>query len=447
MDLIKSQDQILKLFDSVLPAETQYASSIEWSDSYKKNKIVILSTEKKRKVIVIDEKKIPVYFTSETDFEGEIMLFFEDGSAAAYYSKELNSIALRFDPVRSSQYLISLEYEEESPLDKYGRVISRENVLYEDLSIPSVNYYAKILKSAYGYLKTEKFIFNSEDKFYVLLTHDIDYLSSWRLFLLARSFQLLLKLKIVFSMRTFLRVFGRSNPYLNCIGDFEKAEAEKDARSVYFFLTDSGNFLKAVFKKSGTVFVEKTGWLFERLKKSGNSLALHTSFYANKDPNKMMEEKMLLEKFLGEKVTSNRQHYINMVFPESWISSEKAGIENDFSMGFFDSCRFRGGITVPFHPLTEGESLKITAFPLNFMDRTYTKYIGNKVSSEKDLVNEIIGHIKFTGGLFTLLWHNINCEEGGFEKGLEKYTEILDLLKSQNAEFTDIEQLKKIFNV
>lgn len=447
MDNVKIQNHILKLFDSILPIETAYSSIVEWGDYYKKDKIIILSTEKKRKIIAIEEKMLPVYFTSEKGLEGEIIVVFDNGSAAAYYSKEFNSIALCFDPVRSSWYLISLEYENENPLDKYERVISKENELYKDLQIPLVNYYAKILKSAHGCLQTGKFIFKSEENFYVLLTHDIDYLSSWRLFLLARSIQLFLKLKIGFSIKTALRIFGKTNPYLKCINDFERVEKDRGVCSVFFFLTESGNFLKAVVDKAGTVFVDRVEWLLKRLSDSGDDIALHSSFYANIDTEKIKNEKKLLEKHCKCKIHSNRQHYLNMVFPKSWICSEQAGIENDFSLGYFDSCRFRGGISAPFHPFLEDEEMKITEFPLNFMDRTYTKYVKEKGDGEINLVKEMTGHIKFTGGLFVLLWHNINCAEGGFEKGFEKYTEIMDYLLCQKAEFTDIAGVKKAFNL
>lgn len=63
-------------------------------------------------------------------------------------------------------------------------------------------------------------------------------------------------------------------------------------------------------------------------------IGLHTSYDAGKTPALISTEKELLERQTGKSVTYNRHHYLASREPEDMVWLEKAGITDDFTMGY-----------------------------------------------------------------------------------------------------------------
>ena len=78
-------------------------------------------------------------------------------------------------------------------------------------------------------------------------------------------------------------------------------------------------------------------------------IGLHTSYDAGKTPALISTEKELLERQTGKSVTYNRHHYLASREPEDMVWLEKAGITDDFTMGYPDVAGFRLGTSRPVH--------------------------------------------------------------------------------------------------
>lgn len=400
-----------------------------------KNKVVNNLGKYCRKTLKVNDLSLPVYFNSENKSEGIPILFYKDKEPAIVYNKELNSIISSVDFISSAYYLITLEYEKNIVKEKSQRIKAKNVDIKDDLKLPLVNYYAKVIKELINYLDKKEFVWESEEKLSVFLTHDIDYISSWRTLVWARSVELLLKFKIIDSIKTFSNIFTKKNPFIESFKRFKDIEEEVNAKSIYFFLTESDNFLNIVLKKKGSVFIERRKDLFKSITDNNDEIGLHGSYKSYINEEQILNEKFFLEKHTNNNIISNRQHYLRQVYPKSWEILESAGILYDYTLGYPDMAIFRGGISTPFHPIVNGKILKLLVIPLNFMDRTFSKYKKLNTTDELNRIKEMTQHLKFTGGVLSILWHNSTVDKAGFKDGEKIYCEILKYLYSENAIF------------
>jgi len=140
----------------------------------------------------------------------------------------------------------------------------------------------------------------------------------------------------------------------------------------------------------------KVAEVMHKLDSSGWDVGLHGSFNSFKDIALLSGEKVKLEQVLGRKVTSTRQHHLNLKFPQTWQFHDKLGFEYDTSLGFKDHAGFRWGTCFPF--LAEGSLLEL---PLSIMD--------TPLFSEANPLPVLSGFLDTTGqhsGLLTVLFHS-----------------------------------------
>ncbi|MDO4757619.1 MAG: hypothetical protein Q4A54_14830, partial [Parabacteroides sp.] len=77
------------------------------------------------------------------------------------------------------------------------------------------------------------------------------------------------------------------------------------------------------------------------------TIGLHSSYSSGQNPSLIQTEKSSLEKTLQTSLLYNRHHFLASREPEDLDQLEKAGITDDFTMGYADIAGFRLGTSRP----------------------------------------------------------------------------------------------------
>ncbi len=144
-------------------------------------------------------------------------------------------------------------------------------------------------------------------------------------------------------------------------------------------------------------------------------VGLHPSVSAADNVEKISLEKEKLEMLLQVNLTKSRQHYLRMRFPDTYRALLKAGIKEDFSMGFHDGVGFRAGTSRPFYwyDLEREKTTDLLVHPLVLMDVALKNHMDLKPRDAKEKIRILIKEIKETNGNFSYLWHNSSISGPG----------------------------------
>lgn len=159
-----------------------------------------------------------------------------------------------------------------------------------------------------------------------------------------------------------------------------------------------------------------------------NITGLHPSYSSFCKPDVIANEKSILTEITGQEINCSRQHYLRIQFPLTYQSLIKAGISEDFSMGYADRAGFRAGISRPyfFFDLVNNKQTSLRVFPFQVMDtglRDYEKCTAEEAVKKIRLLME---RTREVGGLFMCLWHNESFSEwSGWEGWTDVYRNML----------------------
>ncbi len=350
-----------------------------------------------------------------------------------------------FDMFAASFYLLT-RYEEyfETELDKFGRFPANKSILVELNLIkkPVVDnwakWLAKIINEKYPQITFIKW------RFKFISTIDIDnawaYLNKgfWRTYgALAKSL-----LKGNFSeFKSRVRVLKgkEKDPYhtYEYLDTFFTNNEEK--LKFFFLLGDYGKFDKNVSH-------ENLGFqkLIQRISKE-YEIGIHPSYagFMHGCHGKVIKEKERLEKIVETKITKSRQHYLNLIFPKTYQNLIKAGITEDYTMGFADQIGFRAGTCTPyyFYDLEKEAKTDLLIIPFQVMDGTLLHYL--KLSADEAFaeIEKIMREVKEVGGTFVSIWHNETVNDLGEWKG---YREVFEKMNQLGFKWAN-EQSNKIY--
>ncbi len=149
------------------------------------------------------------------------------------------------------------------------------------------------------------------------------------------------------------------------------------------------------------------------------SLGLHPSFLSNSDSRKFNREVALFNFITALKLTRTRQHFLKLSLPDTYRMLEKAGVKEDYSMGFADIPGFRAGICIPFpfYDLKLEKQTNLMLYPLVLMDGTLNDYLHLSADEAIRRSKVLIDRVKKVDGTMITLWHNESLSETGRWKG------------------------------
>lgn len=341
------------------------------------------------------------------------------------------------DIIASSYFLLSRyeEIQKRDIRDKHGRFPGKESLPYKAGFIhrPIVEEYGKLLR--HWLRKACVHIPEPQPELQkIWLTHDVDAP------FFCRSLRNICRetLKGI-GFRKALKLYQgplEKDPYYTFPWMLEQDSLVKnrfgDRCHILFFLKAGGRH--ANDKPHYQVRSHDIQKLLHLFKKNKALLGLHSSYEAGIYPDLIPEEKMRLEHdWKLENIHLNRHHYLASREPEDLTKLIKAGITDDFTMGYADVSGFRLGTCRPvkwINPMTR-QLTSLTLHPLSVMDCTLSEsqYMGLSPDEAYQYCAELVREIRQHRGEIVWLWHNTSFAgtESNYHKKL--YVRLLNLLK------------------
>ena len=184
-------------------------------------------------------------------------------------------------------------------------------------------------------------------------------------------------------------------------------------------------------------FDKNPSWKNEEYRSLINKVAgkyitgLHPSYSAGGDGTMINTEANRLKSITQKEIRAGRFHYLRLFMPRSYNNSLKAGISEDYSMGYSDEPGFRAGIArpYPFYNVTEDKRTTLKIIPFQVMDESLFDNKKPETSQAKELILKLIKETRKAGGLFVSIWHNTSLLED--ETG-KRWREVFEfMLKNQ----------------
>jgi hypothetical protein len=333
---------------------------------------------------------------------------------------------LSFDVFAASFFLIT-RYEEylEFVPDQYGRFASSSSLAFKHgfLDKPIIDLWARELAKAL--LKRFPTVVFRRNEYKSLLTIDTDQPFAYQGKNIFRSIGGLFNDKNAgtsnMSDRYRIITQGEKDPFDVFDYIFENIEKNNIDSRFFFPVGDHSKFDKNPSWKNDEYrnLIQKVSGKYR--------VGLHPSFTAGGDGSLVSTEAARLQSILGKKTIFSRYHYIRLSMPRSYENILKAGISEDYSMGYPDEPGFRSGIARPyfFYNLSEERQTNLRIIPFQVMDGTLYDYKKLNPESSKEVILKIINETRKVGGLFVSIWHNTSLLDNEEWKGWREVFEFM----------------------
>ena len=349
-----------------------------------------------------------------------------------YFCETSKDSDLPFDPFAASFYLVT-RFEEYAvnQRDKLGRFRYQNSILYKYnlLQKPIVNIWAKLLAKL---LKEKHPSFEFiEPKFSFLSTIDVDnaYAYQNKGFLrttAARAKALFTGNKEDYAKRKRVLSGKEKDPY-DTYDYLDSVFAGNEDKVKYFFLLgDYGKFDKNIAHSNNRY----RALISETVKKY--DVGIHPSFSSSKKggKKKVRIEKQRLVEITGKEVDKSRQHFLMLKFPKTYNRLIKAGIKEDYTLGYSGQPGFRAGICTPycFYDLKNDKVTDLKIIPFQVMDGTLRYYLQLQPEKAFEEIKKIMQEVKNVGGTFVSVWHNETVNDLGTWEGFRGVFEQMNKL-------------------
>ena len=312
-----------------------------------------------------------------------------------------------FDILSSIFFLISrMEEYHSKDCDEHGRFISANSILVK-LSLeqnPIVDQWCFSLLSK---LNVEFNIeLTSPRKFHQYCTFDIDNAYAFKYKGFSRSLGSFFK--DLFSFRFYKLkqrvelVRGKvKDPYDNYDYILEFLKTNK-LKSIFFFLLGD-------YAKMDKNIDHNHPYLINLIRSiSKNHLTgIHPSYKSFNNLKILKMEISRLDK-ITSKTSISRFHYLKFTLPKSYQILLKAGIKQDYSMGFADKIGYRAGTCTPFYfyDLENEYATDLKIFPFAYMDGVLNDKLKFTPEYSSKLISKIKHEVRKVNGSFNAVWHN-----------------------------------------
>jgi hypothetical protein len=325
---------------------------------------------------------------------------------------------LPFDVFAASFYMVSRyeEYLEFQP-DEHGRFKASSSLAFKNnfLTIPIVDLWAR--EFAKALLRSYPTLVFRRNEFRSLITIDSDQPFAYLGKSLLTSFGGMIR-DLTYGEghagdRYKVVIHEKKDPfevYDYISGTIEKYQAEA------FFFFPSGDHSR--YDANPSWKNEEYRGLIKRI--SGKfRTGLHPSYQSHGRFKLLETELERLRNITGKDIISSRFHYIRLSFPSSYRDLIKAGIGEDYSMGFPDEPGFRAGIarSYCFYDITEDRQTDLRIVPFQVMDATLYQYKSLDPAASKEVITGLMDQTRNAGGQFVSLWHNTSLLETPEWKG------------------------------
>ncbi|MFD1564311.1 polysaccharide deacetylase family protein [Haloarchaeobius amylolyticus] len=241
-----------------------------------------------------------------------------------------------------------------------------------------------------------------DSTFALCLTHDVD-----RPYKGIRSLYYATRERPAYHLRTAL---STANPYWQ-FEEIMALEDELGVRSAFYFLNEQHLLADRPIREwfAPANWVQHLGRydvtapdlvdVIRDLDDGGWEVGLHGSYHSANDPERLREEKTVLENVLGDSVTGGRQHYLKLSVPETWQYHHTIGLAYDATLGSSTECGFHAG----YHPLRPFDD-DFLVFPLTIMEQALPDPASAFVAA-RETCERLLLEAADNGAVMTVLWH------------------------------------------
>lgn len=338
--------------------------------------------------------------------------------------------AFDFDPLAAAFYLLT-RYEEHlpNPTDIHGRFDGRSGLAFRECfhKVPVIDIWVQWLRDELA--RTYPEMRFNQKSYRFTPTIDIDNAYAYKhkglwlnvagaLRSLARGQWIMERARVLLGMQP--------DPYDN-YGHLTALHREHGLRAIYFLLlADRGPYDRNLAHDHAAMKE-----LVRTLAQTAH-LGIHPGYASGQLAMGIAKEAKRLEAIKGDVVNHSRHHFIKISFPITYKSLVKAGIKNDYSMGYYEMTGFRAGTSDSFlyYDLSEEAVTALRIHPFACMDVSLRSYLRLTPQEAVDEIGHLASEIRAVGGHMITLWHNESVRDQGPWKGWQRvYTEMLKLAK------------------
>lgn len=194
--------------------------------------------------------------------------------------------------------------------------------------------------------------------------------------------------------------------------------------TIFFFLVNR----KVKYDRGANINSKVYASLFNRIRQSNITSGLHPSYTSFETSDQIENERTMLETHLAKSIDISRQHFLKFNIRNTPNALLRAGITEDWSMGFSDILGFRARTTHAFLYFNfDTEQMEpICLKPFSIMDGVFYIHQGVSVLKAKEDVEKHKNLIRKSGGNFVMVFHERIFSElhhPGFSKFFFEITE------------------------
>ena len=375
----------------------------------------------------------------------KVPFFFDSNPAEPLLDLSADGRAtLHVDLISAAFYLLSgwQEYFSDER-DQHGRFPFSASVQhrYGFVTVPVVNYYFDILKTAVEHVTGEPLRprrWAKDAPFAAFITHDIDnLLSAWK----APAKAALLRFDWLGFGRQLWQHFTRRDAWNN-LAEVQQAVAAYGAKSTFFFLPEHQR------SPDGTPNADyqlHKIWPETAAAIGSSEVGLHGSIGRAIQGGKLKEEEHRLQRCVEGQIPGIRFHYLHWEPRITPVIVSSLMFGYDTTLGFAEHFGFRNSYCNPFYPFdfNQGKSHHFLEIPLNVMDATlhHPRYLQLAPHEILPALTPMFQEIERFGGVCTVLWHNENFDPANTRNGPLQFRALMEYLRGQGAAFvtgTDI---------
>ncbi len=337
------------------------------------------------------------------------ILCFETNGTKAFF--KTGAADFPFDIFSAVFYLLS-RYEEYLPheKDRYGRYAHENSLAFKEgfLNTPLINIWVKQLAKK---MKEKYSIFNAPCSLFKFEpTYDIDIAYAYKHKGLLRNIGGFLRSP---TLKRLSVLTGSIKDPFDTYDWLDELHRQKNIEPIYFFLVAEKN---GMYDKNILPHKEVMWQLVKRHAKK-YLVGLHPSWQSGDDAQLLKKEKEQLEAMTEgvraapsrqTPVNSSRQHYIRFNLPQGYQRLIKAGITDDYSMGYGSINGFRASVASSFYwyDLEKEEQTGLRIHPFCFMEANsfYEQKLTPAQAHEEMM--QYYKQCKEVGGTLITIWHN-----------------------------------------
>jgi hypothetical protein len=347
-----------------------------------------------------------------------------------FFPSSANSF-IPFDIFTATFWLVS-RYEEYLPYksDIYGRFPAKESHAYKNnyLSKPVVNIWANMLGSKL--IELFPSIKISKPSFRFIPTVDVDSLYLYRHKGILRGVGGMSR--DIFSgnvqlLKTRISILLRRKPDpWDCLQTIEDMHSGLEL-TFFLLLAKYGKYDKA----SGIKTLEFRNEINRIL--INCNIGIHPGMAGHGNNRLWDAEFNRYNKLAHKNPEISRQHFLKVLFPETYLYLISKGILHDYSLAYPECLGFRAGIASPFSffNLISNQVEALTIWPVAIMDVTLKDYLNYPPKEALDAILKIYYEVQQVQGVLTSLWHNESLSGYGAWSGWNTvYEKFIEQIRS-----------------